>query len=291
MCGELRGYGDVMLKDNIYVHLVSDATGGTLQGLAEAAISQFHIGKVHQKLWPQVRSDKQLDRVIRNLEDHGGIVFYTLMDNALILRLEEACHLLGLQCVAVMAPIINGLSSYLKQEPMLRPGLQHKLDDLYFERMEAIDFAMGFDDGQSVDGIESADVILVGVSRTSKTPTCIYLARHGIRAANIPLVPEVPFPEHILSLSKPLFVGLTESADRLIQLRTSRLKIDERSHLPRNRYIDPEKVEEEVLWARKFFRTNGWPIIDVTKRSVEETAAEIMVLLQIRLEGREMDRE
>ncbi len=287
----LHGYGAAMPKDSVYIHLVSDATGGTLQGLAEAAISQFHIEKVHQKLWPQVRSEKQLDRVIKSLEENGGIIFYTLMDNSLILRLEEACHALGLQCVAVMSPIINGLSSYLQQEPMLRPGLQHKLDELYFERMEAIDFAMGFDDGQSLDGIESADVILVGVSRTSKTPTCIYLARHGIRAANIPLVPEVPFPNHILLLERPMFVGLTESADRLIQLRTSRLKIDDRNHHPRSHYIDPEKVEEEVMWAKKFFRSHGWPIIDVTKRSVEETAAEIMVLLQIKLEKKEMGYE
>jgi len=297
LCG--LGYGVKMndaVKDHgknnfgnpVYVHLVSDATGATLQGLSEAALSQFDIDKLHQKLWPQVKSDKQLDRVIKDLEIHGGVVFYTLVDKALILRLEDVCSRLGILCVAVMAPLLDGLSAYLQQQPIGRPGLQHRLDALYFDRMEAIDFAMGFDDGQNFDGIESADVILVGVSRTSKTPTCIYLARHGIRAANIPLVQEIGFPEIILSFKKPLFVGLTESADRLIELRTSRLKIDDRLAMPRNCYIDPEKVEEETNWARKLFRSQGWPVIDVTKRSVEETAAEIMVLLQIRQEKEDL---
>jgi regulator of PEP synthase PpsR (kinase-PPPase family) len=265
------------------IHLVSDATGATLQGLAEAAVSQFRA-PVHQKLWPQVRSDRQLDRVIKGLESSGGIVFYTLVDEALICRLEESCHALGIQCIAVMAPFLSGLSEYLGQTPIGRPGLQHRLDEIYFERMEAIDFAMSFDDGQNLTGIESADVVLVGVSRTSKTPTCIYLARHGIRAANIPLIRETVFPEEVLSYERPLFVGLTESADRLIELRSTRLKSDSGGVVGNNRYIDPEQVEQEVLWARKFFKLRGWPIIDVTKRSVEETAAEIMVLLQIEQE-------
>ncbi|HOO49930.1 MAG TPA: pyruvate, water dikinase regulatory protein [Alphaproteobacteria bacterium] len=270
------------------VHLVSDATGATLQGLAEAAISQFDV-PVQQKLWPQVRSERQLDRVIRGLEQSGGLVFYTLVDGALIRRLEEVCHTLGLSCIAVMAPFIEGLSSYVGQEPIGRPGLQHKLDAFYFQRMEAIDFAMSFDDGQTLEGIETADVVLVGVSRTSKTPTCIYLARHGIRAANIPLVKETGFPEDVLMHDRPLFVGLTESVDRLIELRSTRLKSDSGGLFSHNHYIDPERVEEEVIWARKFFKTHGWPTIDVTKRSVEETAAEIMVLLQIRKEKMELD--
>ena len=269
------------IKKDIVVHLVSDATGATPQGLAEAALAQFDLINPHQKLWPLVRSSRQLERVIRDLEDHPGPVLYTLVDTNMIGELESACARFNLPCIAVMFPILEGFSTFLGQSPKGLPGLQHKLDDTYFRRMEAIDFAMSFDDGQTLKGIETADVILVGVSRTSKTPTCIYLARQGIRAANIPLVFEVGFPNEVLALRKPLFVALTESADRLIEVRSSRMRADQKSrHLSGNSYIDPERVEEEVQKAQKFFREQGWPIIDVTKRSVEETAAEIMVLLQ-----------
>lgn len=268
-----------------YLHLVSDATGATLQGLAEAGLSQFDHMDVHQKLWPQVRTMRQMDRVIKDIEAHGGMVLYTLVDRGLILRLEEACLALSIPCIAVMPPILDGLSRFLGSEPAGRPGLQHKLDALYFARMEAIDFAMGFDDGQNLEGIETADVILIGVSRTSKTPTCVYLARQGIRAANIPLVREIGFPEDVLALKKPLFVGLTESVDRLIELRSTRLKIDQKQPVLANGYIDPDKVEEEIRWAMKFFRSRKWPVIDVTKRSVEETASEVMVLLQQKQEA------
>lgn len=268
---------------DVTIHLVSDATGATLQGLAEACLAQFDGIHPTQKLWPLVRSEKQLERVIRDLEDAPGPVLYTLMEEKLIAPLQDSCKRLNLPCLAVMAPLVKGLSDYLGLKSKNVPGLQHKLDDSYFRRMDAIDFAMGFDDGQSFDGIETAEVILVGVSRTSKTPTCIYLARQGIRAANIPLVPGIPFPEDVLKLKKPLFVGLTESPDRLMQLRTARIKIDQRyAGTIDNKYIDPEAVEEEVDEARRFFRSQRWPIIDVTKRSVEETAAEILVLIQRR---------
>ncbi|MFA7277008.1 MAG: pyruvate, water dikinase regulatory protein [Pseudobdellovibrionaceae bacterium] len=265
----------------INLHLVSDSTGGTLQGLAEAALAQFDDVGAHQRLWPQIRSVRQMEKVIREIELHSGPVLYTLVDHALILQLEEACDSLGVPCIAIMAPVLEGLARALKQTPKCRPGLQHKLDDLYFKRIAAIDFAMSFDDGQSFEGIEEADVILVGVSRTSKTPTCVYLARHGIRAANIPLVPHAPFPQHLLTLPRTLFVGLTGSPDRLIELRSTRLKIDYAQHAPMtNSYVDPEKVEQEVSESRRFFRAQGWPVIDVTRRSVEETAAEITVLYQ-----------
>lgn len=264
------------------VHLISDSTGGTLQGLADAAFSQFPDIDLVQKLWPQVRSGAQLERILSAIERSGpSIVLYTLVDRALIAHLHQGGERIGVRAIAVMAPLLEGLSAELGMEPLGRPGLQHRLDDLYFSRIEAIDFAMSFDDGQNYEGIETADVILVGVSRTSKTPTCVYLARQGIRAANIPLVPGVLIPEEILTLERPLFVGLTESPDRLIELRSSRLKIDQaKLGLTSNAYVDPEKVEEEVLAARRFFRERKWPVLDVTKRSVEETAAEIMVLLQ-----------
>lgn len=270
---------------DLTVHLVSDATGATLQGLADACLAQFDGLHPVQKLWPLVRSQRQLERVIHDLEDSPGPVFYTLINDHLSAQLREACERLSLPCLSIMEPLVKALSSYLGIKAKNRPGLQHKLDDTYFRRMDAIDFAMGFDDGQSFNGIQSAEVILVGVSRTSKTPTCIYLARQGIRAANVPLVPGVPFPAHLLELKAPLFVGLTGSPDRLLQVRKTRLRLEqEKLGHADNRYIDPEAVEEEIRQATRFFREQGWPIIDVTRRSVEETAAEVMVLLQRRAE-------
>jgi hypothetical protein len=272
------------MKD-LYIHLVSDATGATLQGLAQAALAQFSRINPEERLWPLIRSKRQLDRVLKDIEDHKGVVLFTLMNPELSTQLKEFCAKLSLPCIDVMTPILSGLEHYLGQVSKNEPGLQHKLDDTYFKRIDAIDFAMSFDDGQSLDGIETADVILVGVSRTSKTPTCIYLARMGVRAANIPLVPTQPFPDFVLTLKNPLFVGLTESADRLIELRSSRLKVDQKQiSLFGNSYIDPEAVETEVTAARRFFKEQGWPILDVTRKSVEETAAEIMVHLQRRRE-------
>ena len=238
----------------VYIHLVSDATGATLQGMAAAALSQFSDIRPIEKLWPLVRNQKHLDRFIAGLKSHPGPVMFTLFNEELGQKLKEACDATGVPCVPVMRPMITCLSWYLGQEPKNVPGLQHILDDMYFKRIDALDFAMGFDDGQNYEGIDTADVILVGVSRTSKTPTCIYLARQGIRAANIPLVPGIEIPKEILSLKRPLFVGLTESPDRLIHIRTSRMRVDKRQeNLFNNSYIDPEKVEEEVKDARNFF--------------------------------------
>ena len=160
------------------------------------------------------------------------------------------------------------------------PGLQHTLDEAYFKRIDAVDYALAFDDGQHLDGLKDADVILVGVSRTSKTPTCIFLARQGIKAANIPLVLEVPFPQEVAELKGPLFVGLTENPERLVQLRRTRLQAGEDdARYAENNYLDIERVEEEMKMARRLFSKHGWPAIDVTRRSVEETSAEIMILL------------
>ncbi len=271
-------------KGEFYLHLVSDATGQTLQGLARAAIAQFEGASAIERLSPLVRSERQLGRVLQDIKDHPGPVLYTLVDDDLSEALVRFCASLQVPCVAVMDPIIGMMSNYLQQEPSEIPGRQHKMDDDYFKRIEAVDFALSFDDGQLLTGIETADVVLVGVSRTSKTPTCIYLANSGIRAANVPLVPGVDPPQKLLDLKGPLIVGLTESPDRLIQLRSTRLRVDPSrgAMLSQNAYLDPEKVEHEVDTARKLFANKRWPVIDVTKRSVEETAAEIMVLLQQR---------
>lgn len=264
-----------------HLHLISDATGTTLLGLARACLAQFEGVEPVQKFWPLVRTSKQLERVIARIEANPGPVIFTLVDKQMRRRLRERCEELNIPCIAVLDPIIRGLSSYLGQHARGVPGLQHALDDAYFDRVEAIDYAMRHDDGKNYEGLQNADVILVGVSRTSKTPTSIYLARRGIKTANIPLVPGVNVPDEVFNHTRPLYVGLTESPDRLIQIRRNRLKAgEEQKKVPENEYIDEEKIEEEVRTARRLFSKKGWPVIDVTKRSVEETAAEIMSLVQ-----------
>mgnify|MGYP003391888747 CR=1 FL=1 len=264
------------------LHLVSDATGTTLLGLARACIAQFEDIEPLQKFWPLIRTPKQLERVISRIEAAPGPVICTLVDEKMRQRLQSRCDELGIPCVAVLDPVIRTLSSYLGVHAKNVPGLQHIMDEDYFSRISAIDFAMRYDDGRSYEGLENADVVLVGVSRTSKTPTCIYLARRGIKAANIPLVPGVPVPDEAFQHRRPLYVGLTESPQRLSQVRRTRLKAEEEHHtIPNdNEYLDLDKIEEEVRNARKLFTKHHWPVIDVTKRSVEETSAEVMSLLQ-----------
>lgn len=270
---------------HFYLYLVSDATGVTLQGLVRASLAQFEAIDPVERFWPLVRSEKQLARVIDDIHDNPGPVLFTLMDKDQRKRLEKACKELQVPCIPVMDHIIKGLSAYTGLPSKGIPGLQHALDDKYFKRMDAVDFALSFDDGQNYDGIDEADVILVGVSRTSKTPTCIFLARQGVKAANIPYVPGIPIPDKVLQLRGPVFIGLTENPDRLIHLRKNRLKADTNDyHHDNNSYLDPERVEAETLEARRFFTRQGWPVIDVTRRSVEETSAEILMILQRRRE-------
>ena len=269
-----------------YLHLVSDATGTTLQGVARACLSQFDGIDPVERFWPLVRSERQLERVIDDIADHPGPVLFTFVDKNMRRLLQRACREQGVPCMAVLDPVIKGMSAYLGVAAKGIPGLQHALDEAYFHRIDAVDFALSFDDGQNLEGLEEADVILVGVSRTSKTPTCIFLARRGIKAANIPYVPGVPFPDRITKLKGPLFVGLTENPERLLHLRRTRLRADEAD--PRhgdNAYLDPEKIAAEIVEARRYFTRNGWPVIDVTRRSIEETAAEIQMLLNRRADN------
>lgn len=266
-----------------HLHLVSDATGTTLLGLARACLAQFeHIDPV-QKFWPLVRSERQLERIIARIKETPGPVIFTLVDRKMRHRLQDFCEEMNIPCVAVLDPIIRSLSSYLGEHAVGVPGLQHAMDDAYFKRVEAIDYAMRHDDGKTLKGLRKADVILVGVSRTSKTPTSVFLARRGIKAANIPLVPGVDVPDEKLSFEHPLYIGLIADPKRLMQLRKTRLNAKEDvvpPHITQNAYLDEDEIEQEVRNARRLFAKKGWPVIDVTRRSIEETAAEIMALLQ-----------
>jgi regulator of PEP synthase PpsR (kinase-PPPase family) len=279
-------------KREFRLYLVSDATGTTLQGLARAALSQFEGIDPAERFWPMIRSEMQLDRAIADIRKDPGPVLFTLVDKKLRRKLQRECAELDIPCMPVMDPILRTMSSYLGLEAKGVPGLQHALDEAYFRRIDAVDFVLHFDDGRVIDGLEEADVILIGVSRTSKTPTCIFLARRGVKAANIPLVPHVPLPDKILSLKGPLIVGLTESPKRLESLRRNRLHADEQHRqYDENAYLDLDQIEEEIRSARKLFARQKWPVIDVTKRSVEETSAEIYALLQRHKGKRRKEKE
>lgn len=262
-----------------HLHLISDSTGGTLNSVVKACLAQFDGVQAEQHFWPLIRTQKQLLTALEGIRKHPGLVLYTLVDDGLAKALEKHCQALGVKSISILHPVLDIMSGYFGRESLDEPGLQHKLNEEYFARMDAVDYALHHDDGLKNDrDMAHADVILVGVSRTSKTPTCIYLANRGVKAANVPYVPGIPFPERVLDLKKPMFVALTAAAERLIDIRRNRLT--QLGELRETDYLDADRVQEEVKEARRFYSRMGWPVIDVTRRSIEETAAEILSLLE-----------
>lgn len=266
------------LATYFHVHLVSDSTGETLNAMAKAVTARFDGVIPIEHIYALVRSEKQMDRVLEEVATAPGVVLHTLVDRDLREQLEEGCRRLDMPQIGALDPLVGAMSRYLGAALSSRVGAQHTLDHDYFNRISALDFAMAYDDGQgTLDQLEGADVVLCGVSRTSKTPTCIYLAHRGIRAANVPLVPGQEDGERLTQLKKPLVIGLTVSPDRLIQIRRNR--IDNLNANQTSSYTDQDAVRDETIKARRAFERRGWPTIDVTRRSVEETAAAIANLL------------
>jgi [pyruvate, water dikinase]-phosphate phosphotransferase / [pyruvate, water dikinase] kinase len=263
-----------------HLHMISDATGETLIAVARAAAAQYANARSIEHVYPLVRSSKQLERVLTEIESSPGIVLYTLVNAELNARLEGRCKELGVPCVSVLAPVLDVFRSYLGTEHTPRIGGQHLLDAAYFRRIDALNYTMMHDDGQVGTGLEEADVVLLGISRTSKTPTSIYLANRGIKAANIPIVPGIPLPAELETLQKPLIVGLIASSERIIQIRQNRL-LSLRADAETS-YVDRAAVNEEIAQSRRLCALKGWPMIDVTRRSIEETAAAVIALLNER---------
>lgn len=261
--------------------MVSDSTGETLMTVARAAAAQYAQTRAIEHVYPLVRSHKQLDRVLSEVESAPGIVLFTLVNNELSERLESRCKALSIPCVSILDPVLQVFQSYLGTEKTPRIAGQHVLDKEYFARIDALNFALTHDDGQIGPDLESADVILIGVSRTSKTPTCIYLANRGVRAANIPLVPDMPLPPELEAVRRPLVVGLVASAERIVQIRQNRL-LALNADSNDATYVDREAVAAEIANARRLCARKGWPTIDVTRRSIEETAAAVIALLHER---------
>jgi [pyruvate, water dikinase]-phosphate phosphotransferase / [pyruvate, water dikinase] kinase len=261
-----------------HLHLVSDSTGDTVHAVARACLVQFEGAEAIEHIWSMVRTKTQIERVVHGVSINPGLVLFTLVNDELRAPLVDGCRKLQVPIIPVLEPVIGALAAHLGLPSRGLPGQQHSLDIHYFQRIDAMTFALNHDDGQSAHGLNDADVILVGVSRTSKTPTCIYLANRGVKAANVPVVPGVKLPNELFTAERPLIVGLTGDTERLIQVRENRLT-QLQQHDQRTDYTDADAVREEVLHARRIFTEQRWPVIDVSRRSIEETAAAILKLI------------
>ena len=269
------------MSQRFHLHLLSDSTGETLENIAKAALAQFDgVDDVVKHFWPMVRSATHLDRILVDITANPGLVLFTLVNRDTRRKLETRCLALGLPAVAALDAVSDAMSNMLGQEAKARPGRQHVMDAAYFARVDAIQFTIAHDDGLNSQNWEEADILLAGVSRTSKTPTSIYLANRGFKTANIPIVPQSPPPANLFTLKHPLVVGLVTSAERLIQVRRNRLL--SLNQAPHTDYVDEEMVKAEVAAARRMFADNDWPVLDVTRRSIEETAAAIINLFNER---------
>src|SRR3982075_435628 len=284
------GYTGVLVPTTgnyFHLHLVSDSTGETLITVARAVAAQYANVSAVEHVYPLVRSQKQLDRVLDEIEEAPGIVLFTLLEKDLVSRLETKCRDINIPSLSIIGPVMQLFEAYLGAATTGRVGAQHVLNAEYFKRIDALNYTMMHDDGQHVEGLEDADVILVGVSRTSKTPTSIYLANRGIRTANVPLVPGIAIPHQLQTLTKPLVVSLHATPERLIQVRQNRLlSMGDRDN---DTYIDRQAVTDEVAFARRLSARFNWALLDVTRRSIEETAAAIMKLYADRQRNRPLE--
>jgi len=272
------------MSHRLNLHLVSDATGETLNAITRASVAQFEHAQILQHRWSLVRTRFQLHRVIEGIEGEPGPVLSTLVERSLRAELETACQRLGQPVVHVLDPVMSLLAEHLEEKAAARPGRQYVLDADYFRRIDAIHFVISHDDGQALAGIVDADVVLVGVSRSSKTPTSFYLANRGVKAANVPLVPDLPVPAALDDPHCPV-VGLKLDAEALIEIRRHRLRLIASGRggsmmQDSTDYVDAEAVEAELLWARRLCARRGWPVVDVTRRSIEETAATVLQLME-----------
>jgi len=262
--------------NELHIHLVSDATGETVASIARACLAQFERVQPTLHTWGLVRTLGQIERAIAGIDEHPGLVFFTLVDPVVRTKLEGACRHRSLPCISVLDPVMAALSTYFGSPVAALPGRQYQLDAEYFRRIDAMQFTLAHDDGQLIEMVEDADVVLVGVSRTSKTPTSMYLANRGLKCANYPLVPGVPLPPELENATHPLIVGLTKDPKSLSDIRRTRLRLLNQTE--ETDYAQFERVREEVQNARRLFSRLGWPVVDVTRRSIEEASVTIIQL-------------
>lgn len=273
------------MPHHLHLHLVSDSTGETLISVARAVMAQYENVTASEHVSAFVRSNRQLDEIMASVKKTNGIILFTLVDQEIREELQRRCDTERITCISVLGPVISAIGSYLGLEGRGEPGRQHMVNAEYFRRIAAMNFAIAHDDGHLSKDLPNADMILVGVSRTSKTPTCAYLANRGYKVANIPLVAGIPIPEELDDLTHPLIVGLTINPDRLVEIRRNRLlTLHDKNE---SDYIDMEAIKAELAHARRLFSQRGWPVIDVTRRSIEETAAAILNVYNRRVADKE----
>ena len=267
----------VSKKAFFHLHMISDSTGETLITTGRAVASQYSNWRAIEHITPMVRTSQELENALEKVDGTPGIVLYTMVDPSLEQDLKNRCNNLGVPALNILAPVTKVFDKFLGDTVSGRMGAQHTLDEDYFGRLDAIQFAMAHDDGNIPDNVEDSDVILIGISRTSKTPTSIYLAQRGYKTFNIPLVPGNELPQEVIESKHPLVVALIASADRIQQVRENRLLAFDRE-LSGDTYVDRASIQEELAWTRRLCKQNNWPMIDVSKRSGEETAAAILAL-------------
>lgn len=277
------------LPSYYHLHLVSDSTGETLTTIAKAAAVQYAEVRPIEHMHPLVRSSRQMKRALQEIEQAPGIVLYTVVNKDLVAQLAQRCKELNIPCLAVLQPIMQVFESYLGAPQTPTVAGQHVLDADYFKRIDALNFTMAHDDGRLPDDLNNADIILLGISRTSKTPTSIYLAQRGYKTTNLPLVPSIPFPESLSESHSAFVVCLVASPDRIAEVRRNRALLLSDRNL--DDYVDRSRIAAEIAYSRKICAKHGWPIIDVTRKSVEETAATIIRLMQDRKAGITNDSE
>jgi regulator of PEP synthase PpsR (kinase-PPPase family) len=273
------------LPSYFHLHLVSDSTGETLTIIAKAAAVQYAMVRPIEHVHPLVRTSKQMKRVLQEIEQAPGIVLYTVVNKELADELEARCRDLKLPCLYVLAPIMQVFESYLGMPRTPVVAGQHVLDASYFRRIDAMNFTLTYDDGRLPDDLNEADIILLGISRTSKTPTSIYLAQRGFKTVNVPIVPDIPLPARLTERHSAFVVCLVASAERISEVRRNRTE-----HLGQrdlDGYVDRQRISAEIAHSRRICAENNWPIIDVTRRSIEESAAAIIRLMQDWKEGRQ----
>jgi [pyruvate, water dikinase]-phosphate phosphotransferase / [pyruvate, water dikinase] kinase len=271
------------LPSYFHLHLVSDSTGETLTTIAKAAAVQYAMVRPIEHVHPLVRTAKQMKRVLQEIEQAPGIVLYTVVNRELAEALEARCRDLNIPSLYVLAPIMQVFESYLGAPRTPTVAGQHVLDATYFRRIDAMNFTMSYDDGKLPDDLNDADIVLLGISRTSKTPTSIYLAQRGYKTVNIPIVPNIALPAALMEPHSAFVICLVASADRISEIRRNRA--EHLSHRDLDDYVDRQEIAAEIAYSRRLCAENNWPMIDVTRRSIEESAAAIIRLMQDRNQG------
>jgi regulator of PEP synthase PpsR (kinase-PPPase family) len=278
ICGDDDGAGVGERSGVPVIYVISDSVGETAELVARAALTQFAGAQADIRRIPHVKSEKDFLWAVDVAAKQNGLVAFTLVFPEMRRILIDACRDRGVAWVDILGPMMDALATVTAMTPKLQPGLVRQLDEEYFRRVEAVEFAVKYDDGKDPRGLLAADVVIIGVSRTSKTPVCMYLAHQRVKAANIPLVPEVPPPAELSRLPRGRVVGLTIRPDQLNHIRQERLRTIGLG--PTADYANPERIRRELEYAGELMRALGCPVIDVTSKAIEETAARVMDVIR-----------